>query len=191
MTSHGLDTLPRPRTPGPEMRALAPFYLDVTWTGTIEAGGMGPGSPAMTGNGRGMHHRMHDGLWIVGDYRQDQFLLDGTFALTWQLHWVTGWDADAGEYRATLNDNYGHADVMRGHIDGTRLVYESVGDGPVRLRLTWDVSDPRVSVWTNEASVAGGPWTLIESYRMTPADPLASSVTAGADGGAIDSRGDA
>ena len=50
-----------------------------------------------------------------------QFHLDGTFVLTWQLHWVTGWDADAGEYRATLNDNYGHADVMRGRIDGDRL----------------------------------------------------------------------
>ena len=74
---------------------------------------------------------MHDGLWIVGDYRQDQFLLDGTFVMTWQLHWVTGWDADAGEYGATLNDNHGHADVMRGRIDGDRLLYESTGNGPV------------------------------------------------------------
>ena len=107
-------------------------------------------------------------LWIVGDYRQDQYLPDGTFVLTWQLHWVTGWDADAEEYRATLNDNYGHADVMRGRIRGNRLVYESVGGDPVRLRMTWDISDPGSAVWTNESSVAGGPWTLVESYRMTP-----------------------
>jgi hypothetical protein len=32
------------------------------------------------------------------DYRQDQFLPDGTFLLTWRLHWVTGCDTDAGEY---------------------------------------------------------------------------------------------
>jgi hypothetical protein len=95
-------------------------------------------------------------------------LPDGTFVLTWQLHWVTGWDADAEEYRATLNDNYGHADVMRGRIHGNRLVYESVGGDPVRLRMTWDISDPGSAVWTNESSVAGGPWTLVESYRMTP-----------------------
>jgi hypothetical protein len=95
-------------------------------------------------------------------------LPDGTFVLTSQLHWVTGWDADAEEYRATLNDNDGHADVMRGRIQGNRLVYESVGGDPVRLRTTCDISDPGSAVWTNESSVAGGPWTLVESYRMTP-----------------------
>jgi hypothetical protein len=41
--------------------------------------------------------------------------------LTWQLHWVAGWDPTTSEYRATLADNYGHADVMRGWIDGNRL----------------------------------------------------------------------
>jgi hypothetical protein len=175
MTAHQSPPLLRPRTPGPEMAELARFYVDVTWAGTIEPDGMGPGTPSMTARGQGLHHRMHDGLWIVGDYRQDQFLTDGTYVLTWQLHWVTGWDADAGEYRATLNDNYGHADVMRGRVDGDRLVYESVGDGPVRLRLTWDVSDPQSALWTNEASVAHSPWTLIESYRMTPTGPLSTA----------------
>jgi len=163
-------TLLRPRTRGPEMAVLGRFYPDVTWAGTIEPGGMGPGTPGMTACGQALHHLMQEGLWIVGDYSQDQFLADGTLVLTWQLHWVTGWDADAAEYRATFNDNYGHAGVMRGRIDGDRLVYESVGDSPVRLRMTWDVSDPGSAVWTNEASVAGGPWTLIESYRMTPTD---------------------
>jgi hypothetical protein len=162
-------TPPRPRTPGPEMEALARFYVDVTWTGTIEPGGMGPGTPAMTGRGTGRHHRLQDGLWIVGDYRQDQFLPDGTYVLTWQLHWVTGWDADAGEYLATHNDNNGHAGVMHGRIDGNRLVYES-SVGNARLRMTLDAADPHGVVWTNEASAAGGPWRLIERYRMTPAD---------------------
>jgi hypothetical protein len=87
--------------------------------------------------------------------------------LTWQLHWVTGWDDDAQEYRAALADNYGHADVMHGRIDGDRLVYETLGTGPVRLRLVWDVSDPSAAVWSNERSIAGGPWTLVETYRMT------------------------
>ena len=162
-------TPPRPRTPGPEMEALSRFYADVTWAGTIEPGGMGPGTPAMTGRGQGRHHRLQDGLWIVGDYRQDQFLDDGTYVLTWQLHWVTGWDADAGEYVATHNDNNGHAGVMHGRIDGNRLVYES-SDGTARLRMTFDASDPQGVVWTNEASLAGGPWQLIDTYRMTPAD---------------------
>ena len=151
------------------MEAIARFYADVTWTGRIEPGGMGPGTPAMTGRGSGRHHLVQDGMWIVGDYRQDQFLADGTYLLTWQLHWVTGWDADAGTYVATHNDNYGHAGVMRGRIDGKRLVYES-SDGNARLRMTFDVTEPQCVVWTNEISTAGGPWRLIESYRMTPTE---------------------
>jgi hypothetical protein len=169
VTGHPSSTIPRPRTPGREIAALARFYVDMSWSGTIEPDGMGPGTPAMRARGSGVRHRIHDGLWIVGDYRQDQFLPDGTFVLTWQLHWVTGWDADAAEYRATLNDNYGHADVMRGRIEGDRLVYESIGDSPMRLRMTLDVADPQAAVWTNELSEAGGPWRLIERYRMTPA----------------------
>jgi hypothetical protein len=35
-----LDSIPKPITPGPEMAALARFHTDVTWTGTIQAGGM-------------------------------------------------------------------------------------------------------------------------------------------------------
>jgi hypothetical protein len=58
---------------------------------------------------------------------------------------------------------------MRGRIDGDRFAYESIGDSPVRLRMTSDIADPQAAVWTNELSVAGGPWKLIESYRMTPA----------------------
>lgn len=161
--------VPRPITPGAEMSALAHFYPDVTWTGTVAAGGMGPGTPAMTARGRGTHELIQEGRWIVGSYVQDQHLADGTYVLTWQLHWVVGWDPVRSEYRATLADNYGHADVMHGHIDGDRLVFESVDPGPVRLRMTWDASDPTDITWVNEASVDGGPWQRIETYHMTPA----------------------
>jgi hypothetical protein len=37
---------------------------------------------------------------------------------------------------------------------------------------TWDVSDARSAIWTNEGSVAGGPWALIDGYRMTPTQPV-------------------
>ena len=38
----------------------------------------------------------------------------------------------------------------------------------MRLRLVWDVSNPRELRWRNEMSVAGGPFGLVEEYRMTP-----------------------
>ena len=55
--------LPQSAQPGPELAALAPFYRDWTWTGTIEAGGMGPGSPLMTGTGRALCRLAASGLW--------------------------------------------------------------------------------------------------------------------------------
>lgn len=165
-----LQRVPRPVTPGPETAALRRFHRDVTWSGTISAGGMGPGTPAMTARGSGTHHPIQDGRWIVGDYRQEQFLSDGTPVLTWQLHWVAGWDPAARAYRATVADCYGHAEVLTGHLDGDLLVFESAADAPVRLRLTWDVTDPENVLWRNEASADGGPWTLVEEYHCRPVD---------------------
>jgi hypothetical protein len=83
-------SVPMPVEPGPEMEDLARFHVDVAWTGEIETGAMGPGSPRMTALGMGTHGRIQHGRWIVGTYRQDQYLPDGTFVLTWELHWVAG-----------------------------------------------------------------------------------------------------
>jgi hypothetical protein len=160
-------TVPLPQTPGAEMSALLRFHRDTTWTGTIEAGGMGPGTPAMTARGSGRHEVIQDGRWVVGTYVQDQYLADGEHVLTWQLHWVAGWSPADGEYRATVADVYGHAEVMHGRIEGDRMVFESVGEPPVRIRLTWELTGPTV-LWRNEVSVPGGPWSLVEEYVCTP-----------------------
>src|SRR5213083_619527 len=121
-------TVPRPVSAGPEMEALGRFFQDVTWKGVIHEGGMGPGTPAMTGIGHSTSHAIQDGRWIVADSEQDQFLEDGTFVLKWQLHWVSGWDPEHGEYRAVMTDNYGHAAMYRGRVEGDRVVFESIGD---------------------------------------------------------------
>lgn len=174
-----LDAVPRPITAGAEMAALQRFHRDTTWTGAISAGGMGPGTPAMTATGSGTHHRIQDGRWVVGDYRQEQYLLDGTPVLSWELHWVAGWDPARGRYRATVADCYGHAEVMTGRIDGDRLVFESDGDPGARIRLTWDLAEPDTILWTNEVSVAGGPWSLVEEYRCTPVSAREAGAPAG------------
>ncbi len=159
-------TVPLPIAAGDEMAALSRFFRDVTWTGTILAGAMAPGSPAMTASGSGTHVTIQDGVWIVGDYAQDQFLADGTFVLRWELHWVVGWDPVTAVFRATLADNYGRTGTMTGWIEGDRLVFESAPDEPVGIRLTWDLSDPTALRWRNEAAV-GGPYRLIEEYLCT------------------------
>lgn len=167
-TQSNVEAVPKPIEVGPEMQALRRFYRDCTWGGTIHEGGMGPGTPAMRGIGRGTVKAIQEGRWIAGDFEQEQFLEDGTFVLKWQLHWVSGWDPEHGEYRASMVDNYGHADVYRGHIEGDRLVFESMGETGPRLRFTWDASDPDVTKWRNEMAVEEGSWFLIEEYPMVP-----------------------
>jgi hypothetical protein len=161
--------VPKPITPGHEMEELARFHVDTTWKGTISEGGMGPGTPAMVATGRGTHEPIQGGRWIVGTYEQEQRLLDGTFVMTWELHWVAGWDPIHQEYRATVADCYGHAEVMRGTIRGDVLTFESIGEPPARLRLVWDFSDPERPTWKNEMSAGGAPWVLIEEYELSRA----------------------
>jgi Protein of unknown function (DUF1579) len=167
--------VPAPISAGPEMAALRRFFPDVTWKGTVVEGGMGTGTPEMPAEGRGVHRTIQDGLWIVGEYEQEQFLTDGTFVLKWQLHWVVGWDPDGGEYRATHADNYGHAGVMRGQLDGDVLTFETMGNGPVRQRMIWDLTDPSAMTWRNEISFDGGPFSLVEEYEFEATGPGAQA----------------
>jgi hypothetical protein len=159
-----MDTLALPRSAqaGPEMAALAPFYRDWAWRGTIEAGGMGPGSPEMSGVGHATCRLAQDGLWYACDFEQEQRLRDGTYVLTWRLHWVTGWDGRAGSA-----DNQGpNMGLYRGRIEGDRLVYESLQEGLPRIRLAWILEDPEHCTWRNEYTLDGSTWTLIEEYAM-------------------------
>src|SRR4029079_5402953 len=134
--------LPTSKVAGTEMEQLAPFYRDWRWAGTIQAGGMGPGSPEMSGIGRATCHLIQDGLWFASHLDTDQRLAGGTFVLSWRLHWVTGWDATAGEYRASSADNNGPTlAIYRGSLHGNELVYESLQEGFPRIRLTWILDD--------------------------------------------------
>jgi hypothetical protein len=164
----GIAAVPKPIGVGPEMAALHRFFHGVEWEGKIHEGGMGPGTPAMKGIGRGTVRTIQDGRWIAGDFEQDQYLEDGTFVLKWQLHWVCGWDPERAEYRASMVDNYGHAMVYGGHIAGDSLIFESLGDAPVHLRFTWRLLEGGVINWRNEMAIGDGDWFLIEEYPMVP-----------------------
>ena len=154
-------------TPGPETAALARFHWDCEWTGTIEPDMMGPASPHMTAIGRASFSWTNDGLWLQGEFVQDQFVGE-QLVLTWLAHYLIGWDPQARDYVAFMADNCGHAGFMRGRIAGDQLVLESSDPGPAKFRVTWDLSDPDAPSWIDEVSVDGGPWQLIERYLMTP-----------------------
>jgi hypothetical protein len=153
--------------PGPETEALARFHFDCTWTGTVEPGMMGPDSPRMAATGQATFTWTDDGLWLRGEFAQDQFAA-GRLLLTWRAHYLVGWDPRAREYVAFMADNCGHAGFMRGRIEGDRLVLATPRGEPVVFRITWDLLDPAAPTWVDEVSVNGGPWQLVERYVLTP-----------------------
>jgi hypothetical protein len=104
MSLDNAESVPKPIEVGQETATLRRFYHDSRWEGWIHEGGMGPGTPKMKGVGRATFRPIQGGRWWVGDFEQDQFLLDGTFVLKWQLHWVSGWAATYREYRASMAD---------------------------------------------------------------------------------------
>jgi hypothetical protein len=133
----------------------------------VEANGMGPGSPEMEGQGRATCICILDNLWLSCHFEQDQFV-KGQKILIWKAQWIIGWDEIAKEYRAVGVDNNGVAFIFHGELVEGRLLMESLGDGPVKLRFTRDASDPKAVTWKNEMSIEGGLWSLIEKYVMTP-----------------------
>jgi hypothetical protein len=159
---------PEPLRPGPETAALRRFHRDVTWTGTVKAT---PTTPEMTAKGRGTFRWSPDGLWVIGEFAQDQFY-GGDKVTTWSAHYVAGWDYSRRAYVAFASDSNGRAVPFTGKIEGDQFIITSdgatIGGAPVRLRMIWDASDPAVMHWRNEMSLEGGAWMLIEEYEMRP-----------------------
>jgi hypothetical protein len=166
-TVHVLPWQPAPPLrPGPQMAALKPFHFDCVWSGAVAANGMGPGSPEMMATGKGTFIPLMDGLWLAGDFEQDQFL-DGQVVVTWKAHYVVGWDPRAQEYQITYVDNNGSAALMHGRIEGEHFIVETLPNAAIQLRLTWTLSGPGQVHWRNEYAVQGSPWVLVEEYLCT------------------------
>jgi len=149
------------------MEALKKFHYDCEWEGTVQAGGMGPGSPEMKAIGRATFRPIMDGAWLVGEFEQEQFV-DGALAVIWKAHYVVGWSPQAGEYQVTYVDNNGAASLMDGRVEDNRFVIETAGDTPVRFQMVWELTADGMVEWANRCSINGGTWTLIEEYVCSP-----------------------
>lgn len=164
---------PAPSAPPPELDALRPFFFDCTWEGTVYANMQAPGSPEMVAVGAATCRWILDGLWLAQEAWQDQYH-NGQKLLAWKLNMIAGWDKFAREYRAVLVDSNGVSALLRGEIDGRRLVMTPIGLAPgagqvASLRFIWEVLESGEVTWRNEASIDGSPWMLIEDYVMAPA----------------------
>jgi hypothetical protein len=148
------------------MEALRRFHFDCEWTGTVEAGGMGPGSPEMRAVGKATYRAILDGGWLVGEFEQDQFVADAR-VITWKAHFVIGWDPRARQYCATYVDNNGSAAVLRRRIEDTRFIIE-MADAGIANRMEWKLLEAGRVKWRNDCRIGDAPWFLIEEYICTP-----------------------
>jgi hypothetical protein len=149
------------------MEALRQFLFDCKWTGTVEEGGMGPNSPRMTAKGQGTIRPIMGGLWLVGDFEQEQFV-HGERLIRWQAHYIAGWNGPANEYRIALVEYNGITALMSGRIEGNSFITENSAGSPLRLQMVWERLAEGKIKWTNRSSINDGPWFLIEEYVCSP-----------------------
>lgn len=158
-------------TPGPEAKALEPFFgRTVIWTGTAPAGSMGPDSKETATHGRAICHPMYGGFSYGIDV-EDAFG-SGNSEFTWKGHMVVGYDSGTKTYKGLSADNTGELVTWNGTLDGDKLVLESAA--PILMmgqmlndRLTWvRQSDGSLAFTDEHQAQGGGDWTLAEKATM-------------------------
>src|SRR5262245_22331061 len=115
-----------PPKPGPETEALKPFVKNVTSTGTVAAGAMGPNSPEMTTKGKGTCKWVLNNLWGSCDFEETTGT--GKTAMKWSGHWVFGWDFMAKGYRGVMTSTMGNQMRMKGTLEGAKLTWETMDE---------------------------------------------------------------
>jgi hypothetical protein len=144
--------------PGKETLAIKQFTKSATWEGHLPAGALGLDAPAMPTKGHMKCKWCVDDLWLVVEI-EDQMGV-GKDARVWKAVWVSGWDFGLEEYRGAIFDSFGNSSMMRGVLDGHKLMFESIDDvimhgNATRLRFTFDNSEAKGVKFTAEHSVNG------------------------------------
>jgi len=144
--------------PGPETLAIKRFTKSATWEGLLPAGALGLNAPAMPTRGHVHCKWSVDDLWLVAEIEDVMGI--GANARVWKAVWVSGWDFGHKEYRGAIFDSFGNASMMRGVLDGHKLVFESMDDvimhgHATRLRFTFDNVVAESVRFTAEHSVDG------------------------------------
>jgi hypothetical protein len=149
-----------PLRPGPETQAIKRFTRSASWEGHLPANALGLTAPAMPTRGSLRCKWCVNDLWLVCEI--EDYMGTGPDARVWKAVWVAGWDFGQREYRGAIFDSFGNSSMMRGRLDGERLVFESIDDvimhgQATRLRFTFDASDHSVNGirFTAEHSVNG------------------------------------
>src|SRR5579871_4503825 len=145
--------------PGPETKLVDKFTKSARWEGIMPAGALGRDAPALPARGSMNCRWCVNDLWLVCEI--EDRMGTGPDAHVWKAVWVSGWDFGHREYRGAIFDSFGNTSMMRGRIEGEKLVFESMTDvvlhgQATRLRFTFDAGASAQGVeFTAEHSVGG------------------------------------
>jgi hypothetical protein len=151
-----------PQKPGPETEALKPFVHNVSSTGTIVAGAMGPNSPETPTKGKATCKWIDANWWAACDIEDTAGT--GKSAMKWIGHWVFGYDMAAKGYRGFMVDNMGMSMPFKGTLEGSKLTWESAQEMkmpgmPSKIRITMDAAEPKAIKFTEEGFM-NGKWAV-------------------------------
>jgi hypothetical protein len=157
--------------PGPETSLIKKFTKNASWEGHLPAGALGMNAPAMATRGSVKCHWAVNDLWLVCEI-EDQ-MGEGPTARVWKAVWVSGWDFGHKEYRGSIFDSFGNASMMRGKLDGEKLIFESMDDvimfgHATRLRFTFDAGASDKGVKFIAEHKVGGEFVIDEQEIHVP-----------------------
>jgi hypothetical protein len=143
--------------PGPEQDALKPFIHSSPYTGTH----MMPDGKELPTKGKQTCKWLPGNMWAACDIEMTTGT--GKTAMKWNGHLVMGYDTMAKGYRAVMTDNMGMLARMKGTLEGSKMVWESMDEVkmpgmPSKERVTEDATDPKNSKMTFEGMM-NGKWT--------------------------------
>ncbi len=141
-----------------ETLLLKRFTRSAAWEGRLPAGALGLNAPAMATKGHMKCKWMVNDLWIVCEI--EDVMGSGKDGRVWKAVWVSGWDYGHKEYRGAIFDSFGNSSMMRGKLDGRKLIFESMDDvimhgQRTRLRFTFDSNETNGIKFTAEHTVDG------------------------------------
>jgi hypothetical protein len=156
-----------PPKPGAEQDALKPLVKGGTGTGMH----VGPDGKEVASKSKVTCKWLPGNMWAACDI--DETVGAGKTAMKWMGHMVFGYDTAAKGYRAYMTDNWGMSSRMKGTLEGTKMVWESMDEMkmpnmPSKERVTEDFTDPKSEKLTFEGWM-GGKWVPTGNATMKTA----------------------
>ncbi len=156
-----------PPKPGAEQEALKPFAKNMTSTGTRAT----PDGKEMPTKGKQTCKWIDGNMWVACDIEETAGT--GKTAMKWMGHMVFGYDTMAKGYRAVMTDNFGMMGRMKGTMEGSKMVWESMDEVkmpgmPSKERVTEDATDPKAVKLTFEGMM-NGKWVPTGSATLKSA----------------------